>query len=148
MADDMGAYIPGDEFTFSQGDFSVTINNVSSPDEEISFELTLLPAVGMASPVPAPENLLRLANTPNPFHHTTRVRFTVPPGPVEKATLCIYDLHGQVIKTLLAGDVNPGTYSMVWDGHTDFCRRVPAGMYVYQLAVGNLVQEARLMVLE
>ncbi len=72
-----------------------------------------------------------LAIAPTHFHHTTTINWLVPrAGEVE---LKIYDPLGRVIKTLIKGKMQPGTYSTVWNGTDENRRKVANGIYFIRL---------------
>jgi hypothetical protein len=74
-------------------------------------------------------------NYPNPFNPTTQIRFELPL--TSMVDLKIYDILGREIKTLVKGELNPGTYSYEWDGRNDFGNPVSSGMYRYRITAGN-----------
>lgn len=71
-------------------------------------------------------------NHPNPFNPSTRIDFSLPePG---KATLKIYNLKGQEVKTLLKDELNRGAHSAVWNGRDNSGKPVSSGVYYYRLS--------------
>jgi len=70
-------------------------------------------------------------NSPNPFNPRTTIRFSLAqPGP---ASLCIYDVRGQLICELADGHFDAGTVSLVWDGRDQDQALVGSGTYFYRL---------------
>ncbi|MFT5373622.1 MAG: PKD repeat protein [Candidatus Latescibacterota bacterium] len=70
-------------------------------------------------------------NFPNPFNPQTQIRFQLPvAGPV---SLQIYDVLGQVVQTLVAGELPAGVHRVEWDGHNERGRGVASGVYFYVL---------------
>ncbi len=74
-------------------------------------------------------------NYPNPFNPTTAISFVIPKA--EHISLKIYNMLGQEIKTLVDDDLNPGSYSKVWDGTNNLGQNVPSGVYIYTLQAGQ-----------
>ena len=71
---------------------------------------------------------------PNPFNPQTQIRFTLgEPGRVE---LAIYDLRGQKIRTLIAGELPAGPHAAAWAGIDDQGRGVASGLYLLRLQAG------------
>jgi len=93
---------------------------------------------------PSGENRLSLApNTPNPFSHSTTIRFHLPrPG---RAELRILDVRGRVVRTLKDGECPAGTNALVWDARNDGGRPVAPGVYFARLRAGALVRTGRLV---
>ncbi len=67
---------------------------------------------------------------PNPFRSETAVRFTLPRG--ERVTLRIYNVAGQLVRTLIDAQLPAGAHSAMFAG-----RDLPAGLYFLTLRVGK-----------
>jgi flagellar hook assembly protein FlgD len=74
-------------------------------------------------------------NYPNPFNPTTSIRFSLPVR--SEVSLQIYNLLGQEVKTVFAGELPAGTHTQVWDGTNDANNRVTSGVYFYRLTYGG-----------
>jgi hypothetical protein len=75
-------------------------------------------------------------NVPNPFNPSTQIAYELPE--VAIVTLRIYDVSGQLVRTLEAGTLRvPGVYRMTWNGRDDTGREVSSGLYFYELAAGK-----------
>lgn len=72
---------------------------------------------------------------PNPFAGATRVSFTLTRAAAVEAS--VFDLRGRLVKTLVQGDRDPGTYEILWDGTTGSGTRVPTGVYLLRLRAGS-----------
>jgi len=74
-------------------------------------------------------------NYPNPFNPETSIRFDV----ATEATVSvrIFDVTGQVVRTLVSGTLPAGSYTELWDGRTDAGVRVGSGVYFYELKAGS-----------
>jgi hypothetical protein len=81
---------------------------------------------------PAKPNSYRLEqNFPNPFNGSTQIIYQL-----EKkgnVSLCIYNLRGELVRTLVDGVKTAGEYMVHWDGRADFGANVSSGVYVYTL---------------
>ncbi len=96
-------------------------------------------------------------NYPNPFslrsalgRNTTTIRYTIAAGLPEgnvRVELKIYNLLGQVMKTLVIKEQAPGEYTVVWDGTDEAGRLVAAGIYLVRIVAGNFVAERKVVVL-
>lgn len=56
-------------------------------------------------------------NYPNPFNPSTTIEFSVPK--TGRAKLSIFNIRGQIVRTLLNGEVDRGQHRVVWDGRDD-----------------------------
>ena len=71
-----------------------------------------------------------MQNFPNPFNPSTEIRFDLPyAGDV---SLSVYDVLGQKVATLAAGQYPAGHHSVTWNAS-----RQASGMYFYRLQVGD-----------
>jgi hypothetical protein len=75
-------------------------------------------------------------NIPNPFNPTTRIGYTVPGaagGAQSAVKIGIYNLKGQLVKTLVNGTLGAGGYHVVWNGNDVLGKQVGSGVYFYRL---------------
>lgn len=94
-----------------------------------------------------PKSIELFQNYPNPFNPTTSIQFVVKGGPSPlHTTLKIYNLRGQLVKTLLDEDKPGGNYTLLWDGRDAGGKAVSSGVYFYKLTAG-LSSEIKRMVL-
>jgi len=83
---------------------------------------------------------------PNPTSGSTSIRFDIPDhsGP---AHLIIYNVRGQVVRTIVDGPVDRGRHEQNWDGADDHGRQVASGVYFARLAVDGRSSDQKVMVL-
>lgn len=74
-------------------------------------------------------------NFPNPFNPSTTISFDIQEGGL--ADLRIYNIKGELISTLASGHIQPGSYSINWDGQGDQGQAVAAGAYIVVLSRGS-----------
>ena len=92
-----------------------------------------------------PTTLRLYQNHPNPFNPQTTIRFDWPQsGRVE---LSLYNLSGQLVKTLVDEVYPAGSYSLQWDGTDQRGRAVASGLYLYRLERGRQVETRKLLLL-
>ncbi|MFQ5603745.1 MAG: choice-of-anchor D domain-containing protein, partial [bacterium] len=82
-------------------------------------------------------------NYPNPFNPSTTITFAVPE--TDEVTLAIYNLRGQLVRTLVSGVVAAGRHSVVWDGQSLQGIPVASGTYIYKLFTKNFVATKKLI---
>jgi hypothetical protein len=91
-------------------------------------------------------------NYPNPFNPNTTIRFEIGvSGGAQQAvhtTLKIYNILGQVVKTLVDEPKSPGVYYQTWDGKNEQGNKVSSGVYFYQLKAGDYNQTKRMVLLK
>lgn len=85
-------------------------------------------------------------NFPNPFNPSTTIRYSIStPGNI---SIKVYDLSGQLVKTIDNEHSIPGEYEIIWDGSNNFGERVASGVYFYQLKTGSLLETKKMMLLK
>ena len=90
----------------------------------------------LGAPGPVAGTAVELAPAvPNPARAGVSIEFTLPR--TSAATLRVYDISGRLVSTLLAGPQPAGTRSLRWDGREASGATAPAGLYFYELRVGN-----------
>lgn len=76
---------------------------------------------------------------PNPFKQFTTMQFIIANNMSStKTQLYIYDLGGNLIKTIVDNNLFPNNYTFIWDGTNDNNIKVSTGTYLYILKVGNI----------
>jgi hypothetical protein len=90
---------------------------------------------------------LALAAWPNPFNPAVMLAYDLPRAAA--VTLCIHDLSGRVVRTLVAGEAQPaGSQLRRWDGRDDAGRPLPSGSYLVRVAAGGTAEARRVVLLK
>ncbi|OQA65258.1 MAG: flagellar basal body rod modification protein [Candidatus Diapherotrites archaeon ADurb.Bin253] len=85
-------------------------------------------------------------NYPNPFNSLTCINFSLPE---EKETfLEIYNMRGQLVKTLINELKSSGMYNVLWDGRDNSGHSVSSGIYLYVLKSGDKIQTRKMLFLK
>lgn len=74
-------------------------------------------------------------NYPNPFNPSTKIKYEVPTR--SHVRLAVYDILGQLVRTLVNTDQSNGRFSAVWDGTNDHGSQLASGMYIYRLEAAD-----------
>jgi hypothetical protein len=74
---------------------------------------------------------------PNPFSRSVNIAYRLKESGF--ASLDIYNVKGQKIRTLFSGTAKAGGYSAVWDGSDSGGRQAANGVYYYRLSAGSRV---------
>jgi len=108
-------YVPAD--TLLQFAILITDQDLSSTDEIV---------------IPARYSL---QNYPNPFNPQTNISYNIPAE--GKVKLCVYNIKGQKVKTLVNEHQVSGEHSVVWNGTNKQNKQVSSGVYFYKLEVND-----------
>ena len=87
-------------------------------------------------------------NVPNPFNPSTTISYNVPEGSTVRVRLEIFNLRGQLVRTLVDELREAGAYSVVWDGKDRTGRDVSSGVYFYRLRAGDFIQTRKMVLLK
>ena len=80
---------------------------------------------------------------PNPFTNFTTIEYDVPSD--QNVVIRIFNIRGQIVKTLVDEDKSPGYYSIVWDGTNDSGDEVSSGVYFCQMYTPKILMAANLL---
>ncbi len=85
-------------------------------------------------------------NFPNPFNPDTTIKYDLAES--ADVTLQIYNVLGQVVRTLVASEAqNAGRYQIRWNGMDDRGVSVSSGIYFYQISAEGKFQNVRKLML-
>ena len=80
-------------------------------------------------------------NYPNPFNPVTTIEYNLPNN--EFVSLLIYNINGQLVKTLISQKQEIGNHKIQFDG-SNFA----SGIYIYKLQTGNFVDVKKLVLMK
>ncbi len=83
-----------------------------------------------------------LTNYPNPFNPTTCISFEIKEA--ADVTLQIFNLRGQLVKTLYKGPLAAGSHALTWDGTDLHKRSAGSGVYFIRLNDGNSLHHKKM----
>ncbi len=87
-------------------------------------------------------------NSPNPFNPSTTIGFALPGDSPVWVSLRVYNLKGQLVRTLIDAVREPGGYQVQWDGADNRGVAVPSGIYFYRMRAGEFFATRKLVVLK
>ncbi len=93
-----------------------------------------------------PANFVLEQNYPNPFNPSTTIAFSLPEA--SSITLRIYNINGQLVRTLLSNMLDAGNHSINWDGRSDNGTRASSGIYIYRVVAGDFSAARRMILLK
>jgi hypothetical protein len=93
-----------------------------------------------------PTEFALLQNFPNPFNPETTIQYNLSES--ADVTLQIYNVVGQVVRTLVAERQAAGRYRVQWSGSDDRGVPVSSGIYFYKVSAGKFQDVRKLMLLK
>lgn len=83
-------------------------------------------------------------NYPNPFNPSTKIDYQIPRA--GDVSIQIYNINGELVKTLINAHQSAGRYSIVWDGRSS--SPVASGIYIYRVLYGSSVLSRKMLLLK
>ena len=93
--------------------------------------LSLPSNIDGANQLNIPQKYRLAQNFPNPFNPTTTIKFELPSD--SHINLSIYDIQGNLIKTLVNEKKDAGYHSVIWNGKDQQNKDVSSGVYFYRI---------------
>ncbi len=93
-----------------------------------------------------PDEYILKQNYPNPFNPRTTIRFDLPSN--SQVNLVVYNVNGEVVRTLVKTNFGFGTHRIVWDGKDDLGRQVSSGIYFYRLTAGRFTSVKKMLLIK
>ncbi len=85
-------------------------------------------------------------NYPNPFNPNTTISFDLKSE--HHIELCIYNIKGQKVKTLINEKMQTGKHQIKWDGLNDSNKAIVSGIYFYNIKTGNQTFSKKMLMLK
>ncbi|MCK4271355.1 T9SS type A sorting domain-containing protein, partial [bacterium] len=99
-----------------------------------------------ATPTEALPHTYRLSqNYPNPFNPQTWISYQLPE--LSSVTVKIYNVRGQLVKTLLDGEQTPGIHRLLWDGRDHSEVPLASGVYFCRMKSNSHAQTVKMVLL-
>jgi Zn-dependent M28 family amino/carboxypeptidase len=90
-----------------------------------------------------PELAAVTAAYPNPFKATTKLTFVL--GVSGKVTVCMFDVEGRLVKTLIKTPLGAGRHDVVWDGTDSQGTNVSPGVYFARVKTEEATRRAKVV---
>ena len=82
--------------------------------------------------------------TPNPFMDIAVIKYAVPTK--ANVNISIYDVTGELVKTLVNGPVDVGYYTIRWNGRDAHGKKVAQGVYFVKMTAPSFVATRKVLV--
>lgn len=93
-----------------------------------------------------PKSYSLAQNYPNPFNAGTQIRYALPEA--GDVTIQVFNLNGQLVRTLVAGFHEAGSYTVAWDGAANDGRNVATGVYFARMVAGDFRSVKKMLLLK
>ena len=113
--------------------------NLKWSDWSDEVEFTVVNTAGIEDLIPANDCLLQ--NYPNPFHHSTDIKFGLKNA--DSVILEVFDGQGKLVKTLVNKAMEPGYHTLTFDSG-----KLPAGIYTCKIRTSSFSEVKKMMIVE
>ena len=94
-----------------------------------------------------PDIKFTTTNYPNPFNPSTTIKYSLPRA--GHLQLSIYNVRGQLVKTLINGHRPAGAdQTIIWDGTNNQGSAAASGVYFYEARTGGEVKIGKMVLLK
>jgi len=101
---------------------------------------------GRQATLETPERFALRQNYPNPFNAGTGIRYELPKP--AQVSIKIYNLTGQLVRTLVNARIEAGYHSVAWDGRNENGTPLPSGIYLYKMVADQFTEVRRMTLLK
>ena len=126
--------------TYTAG-VSAVYDEGESNIEEISFIYTGTDAGNIVVVATALNN-----NYPNPFNPVTNISYSIKEAGI--VTLEVYNVKGQLVRTLVNDVKETGNYTSTWNGTDNSNKSVSSGVYFYKMKSGNYSSTKKMILMK
>ena len=93
-----------------------------------------------------PEKTELSGNYPNPFNPTTTISFSTKEAGY--VTLDVYNMRGQLVKTLVNEQLDAAYHNIVWDGRDTCNKKVSSGFYFYKMKSRDYTKTKKMILMK
>jgi hypothetical protein len=84
-------------------------------------------------------------NYPNPYNPVTQIAYQLPQA--GHVSIKIYNIKGQLVRTLVDEHKAGGSYAVTWDGRNDDETAVSSGIYFYRIHAGKFTDTKKMVLI-
>ncbi len=132
--------------------FNITPYNSSNPDDVVYIKELILSFRGndnssLSTRVELiPESFTLYQNYPNPFNPSTTIKYAL--NNDGYVNVSIYNVKGELVKTLFNGPQNKGKNSLIWNATNNENAPMAGGLYIYSISTENSIYSKKMMLLK
>ncbi|MCD4796133.1 MAG: T9SS type A sorting domain-containing protein [Candidatus Cloacimonetes bacterium] len=114
---------------------------------------TMIPVTLTVTETDAGNNLIPvvtelIGNYPNPFNPETTISFSINTENTENTEIMIYNIKGQIVRTLLDKEMEAGYHRILWNGKDNSGKSVSSGIYFTKFRAGNYSKTGKMILIK
>ena len=126
--------------------YYVTATDFANNEGNTSNEYTLMVTSVDNLKNAIPDEFALGQNYPNPFNPTTSISYQLPVS--GNVRLHVYNLNGELVNTLVNGEMAAGYHTVKWNGLTSTGKVIASGVYLYRIQAGDFVQVRKMIMMK
>jgi len=129
---------------------AVGLNEIAMSEIVDDLQNAIIAAPGEEVITSVPATFALHQNFPNPFNPDTRIRFDIPKLSEDGVlvTIKIYNIKGELVRTVLNEKRAAGSHSILWDGKNDLGQPPSSGAYFYTITAGSFKESKRMIMVK
>ena len=136
-------FLPTEEIQYEEN-LVIYSNDPNNPEYEVQLLGSGYEPTGTGTELPLITEVKQ--NYPNPFNPETTISFSISEVNGEAVKLEIYNIRGQLIKSIINERIDAGYHNVIWNGENNIGQKVASGIYFYKFKAGDY-QKIRKMLL-
>ncbi len=130
--------IPGDHVYLVKALFGGVY---STPSNQVNVNI-----VANDDAVATPVLSRMISNYPSPYNRSTRIRYEMVKD--AKVSLAVYNVRGQLVRSLVNEVIPTGIHEIVWNGKDNDGNSIASGVYFYHFSTGSVKQVRKTILLK
>jgi fibronectin type 3 domain-containing protein len=127
--------------------YRISASDYNNNFSALSDEISATPETNLSIEETTPADFYYLGkNYPNPFNSSTTISFGIPHSGY--VALRVYNIHGDMISTLVDKNLAAGYHSISWDGMDNVGQTVSAGLYFFHLQAGTFSKTNKMILIK
>lgn len=138
------SYTAGSNVSSFNTELIITTNDTNTPN--LNIPITLTSGSDNEDPGVTPVVTALDSNYPNPFNPETTIRYSLKEKGMVRIN--IYNLKGQMIRSLVDEAKNSGNHRVIWNGKDERGANVASGIYFYRMETSNYSATKKMMLMK
>jgi len=134
-----------DEY-YEEVSMGLMIDDIQSILSEESYVFSRMNSLGIDQDHVLPTGMSLGQNYPNPFNPVTTLTYELSEDAL--VSMSVHDVSGRLVKNLIHGYQTAGHGTIKWDATNNSGQPVSAGVYLYKIQIGDMMQTKKMVLLK
>ena len=134
-----------DEY-YEEVSMGLMIDDIQSILSEESYVFSRMNSLGIDQDHVLPTGMSLGQNYPNPFNPVTTLTYELSEDAL--VSMSVHDVSGRLVKNLIHGYQTAGHGTIKWDATNNSGQPISAGVYLYKIQIGDMMQTKKMVLLK